>query len=781
MGAVSIGEAIRRKEDNRLITGRGRYVADLDFPRQVHAVVLRATHAHAEIRSIAADAARGMPGVLAVLTGRELSEDGIGPLPCDMRIVGAVVCRDGSRPIVPERPALAINTVRHVGDPVALVIAESVAQAQDAAEAVEVDYAPLPAVADALAAVEPGAPQIWPQAPGNLCLDWALGDEIRTAEAFRRAAHITRLKLYNNRLVANSLETRGAIGLYDPGDEQYTLYTPTQGAHLIRGLIAETVLGIPENHLRVVTDDVGGGFGMKMYLYPEHVLVLWAAKRVGRPVKWIGERSESFMSDTQGRDQHTEAELAVDGDGRVIALRVANHANLGAYLSTLAPIIPTAGGTRALTGGYDIPTAFVHVRGVFTNTISIDAYRGAGRPESIYIIERLMDRAARELGIDPAEFRRRNFVRSEQMPYRTALGQVYDSGEFERNMRDALELADRSGFAARRAESERRGKLRGLGISYYVEPCGGGRDQMAEVRFDPAGNVTVYIGSQSNGQGHETAYAQLVSANLGVAFERIRVIQGDTDRVGYGRGTSGSRSMPIGGTALHLACEKIVAKGKKIAAHLLEVGEADVEYTTGAYRIVGTDRSISFAEVVRSAYIPSKVPSGTDLGMDEIAHFNATAITFPNGCHLCEVEIDRDTGITRVDRYSVVDDFGKVINPLLVEGQVHGGIAQGIGQALLENCVYDDTGQLVTGSFMDYGMPRADDLPNFGFKTNEVLCRTNPLGVKGCGEAGTIGATPAVINAILDALAPFGITHVDMPAAPAKIWRLIQQSEIGQS
>jgi len=772
MGQFGMGQPVRRSEDRRFITGAGRYTDDIVLPRQAVGYVLRSPHAHATIRAIDTAAAQAAPGVFAVFTGADLERDGIGKIPCVVPLKN----RDGSRIKMVEHPLLAVGRARHVGDGIAFVVAETVAAAKDAAELIQVDYDVLPAIADTARAAEPGAPLVWDNIPNNLCFDWESGNRQAVETAFAKARHVVELSLVNNRIVANSMEPRGALGAYDAGEERFTLYTSTQGSHAIRRLLAANVFKLPENRFRVVTPDVGGGFGMKLFLYPEQGLVLHAARKLGMPVKWIGERSESFLTDAHGRDNVTRARLALDADLNFLAIDVETAANLGAYLSNFGTFIPTMAGTAMLVGSYRVPAAVVRVKGVYTNTVPVDAYRGAGRPEANYVLERLIDHAARKLGVAPAELRRRNFIPPDAMPFKTALGLTYDSGDFARNLADALKHVDADGFPARKAQSEARGKLRGLGIATYIEQCGGGFDEMAEIRFDPSGAVTVIVGSQSSGQGHQTAYAQLVADGLGLPFERVRVHQGDTDIVGFGRGTGGSRSLPVAGNALGIAIRRIIDKGKKIAAHRLEAAEADIEFVDGAYVIVGTDKRIGITEVAQAALNPLLLPAGFEPGFDEKAHYLPAAHTFPNGCHVCEVEIEPDTGATTVLRYVVVDDFGNVVNPLLLTGQIHGGVAQGIGQALIEGCVYDEGGQLLTGSFMDYAMPHADAIPPVEFSYNVVPCRTNPLGVKGAGEAGAIGAPPAVMNAVVDALAGLGIETIEMPATPHSVWRAIRQA-----
>ncbi len=772
MGEFGIGQPVRRVEDRRLLRGRGRYNDDIDLPRQAHAAVLRSPHAHAEIRGIDAAAARSSPGVLGVFTHADLAADGLGPLPCPGadRMAGAGAAR-------PPRPALAAGRVRYVGDYVALVVAESAQAARDGAEAVEAAYRPLPFVTGTAEAAGAGAPELWPEAPGNVCVDWSKGDAPGVAAAFANAARAVRLRVVNNRIVVASMEPRGAIGEYDEGTGRYTLHAVNQIPHRLRRGLCESVLKVPESRLRVVTPDVGGGFGMKN-IYPEQALVLWAARKLGRPVKWSGDRSDAFVSDTHARDNVTDIELALDGEGRFLAVRASTVADMGAYLSTFGPMIPTVAGSGLLTGLYRIPAAHVRVRCVFTNRVPVDAYRGAGRPEVCYALERAVDAAARELGLSPAELRERNFVPPGAMPHETCLGEVYDSGDFARNLGDALDNAGWEDRAARRAASAARGRLRGFGLAAYVESCGGGTNEMAEVRVESDGGISLSIGSQNNGQGHPTAYAQIVSERLGLPLDRIRLVQGDTDAVAYGTGTGFSRSVTVGGVAVDRAAEGVAERCRLIAAHLLEASEADIELADGAARVRGTDRSVTFEEVAARAYTPRGLPGELGFGIAERREYMPPGLTYPNGCHVCEVEVDPETGAVDVLRYTVVDDLGKLINPMLVDGQVHGGIVQGLGQALMENCVYDrGSGQLLSGTFMDYAMPRADDFPFFDLAYNEIPCATNPLGIKGAGEAGTIGSAPAAINAVVDALSPLGVRHVDMPATPSNVWRAIRRAK----
>src|SRR6516164_7850830 len=771
MKQFGIGQPVRRVEDRRFVTGRGTYLDDINRPRQAWAFLLRSPHAHARVRGVDTTAATSAAGVLAVFTGEDLARDALGTIPC----LSAVTNRDQTPSVLPPHPAITSDRVRHVGDTVAMVVAENVALARDAAELIAVDYEPLPAAADIVRALEPGQPLVWEAAPGNLCFDWEVGDGAAVASAMTGARHRIALELVNNRVVVNSMEPRGAIGEYDPGEDSYTLWSSTQGSHFVRNLLAESILKVPENRIRVVTCDVGGGFGMKLFLYPEHVLVLWAAKKIGRPVKWIPDRSDAFMTDTQGRDNITRLELALDGELRFLGLDVAILANMGAYLSNFAPEIPTVSGAVMHSGVYAIPAIHVGVKGVFTNTVPVDAYRGAGRPEAAYAVERLIDYAARRLGVAPQELRRRNFIKPEAMPYSTPLGLNYDSGEFARNMDQALAAADLAGFAPRRAAARARGRYRGLGHAVYIEQSGFPPDEFAELRFGPSGTLTILMGTQSSGQGHQTAYTQLAAERLGIDPEKIRVLQGDTAAIAFGRGTGGSRSLPVGGAALAHAADKLIAKGRRIAAHLFEAAEADVEFADGVFTIAGTDRRVAIEEVARAAFDPPRQPPGVEPGFAESGHFTPPQPTFPNGCHVCAVEIDPGTGHIDILRYLVVDDFGTVINPLLLAGQVQGGVAQGVGQAMLERTVFDpETGQLLTGSLTDYCLARAEDLPAIEFAYNVVPCRTNPLGVKGAGEAGAIGAPPALVNAAIDALAEFGIEHLDMPLTPERVWAAIR-------
>ncbi|HKY95357.1 MAG TPA: xanthine dehydrogenase family protein molybdopterin-binding subunit [Kiloniellales bacterium] len=767
---MALGEPVRRVEDERFLQGKGRYCEDILLPGMVHAVFVRSPVAHAEITRRDLRAARAMAGVLAVYDDADVRRWELGALPCIMRPEP----KPGTELALPPRWALARERVRHAGEAVAMVVAETVEQARDAAERIQIDYEALPVVVDARVAGEEGQPQLHEAAPGNLAVDWEQGDRAAVEAALATAAHRVRLTVANNRLICNPLEPRGAVGDWDRRAERLVLYTGSQGVHLLRAALAEQIFRLPQSALRVVTDDVGGSFGMKMYVYPEQVMVLAAARALGRPVKWICERAEGCLTDSQGRDLQSDAELGLDAEGRFLALRVESCANLGAYLSSFGPFIPTAGGTRALAGPYRTSLIYVGVKARFTNTAPTDAYRGAGRPEMAFLLETLVDRAARQLGLDRADLRRRNLIAPEAMPYRSGMGLTYDSGDFPRTLQLATERIGWAGFEARRDAARARGRLAGIGLAMYVEPCGGGRDQRAEIRLQPDGTMTALLGSQSTGMGHETAYAQILAERLGAPLSAIRVIQGDSDLVSFGRGTSGSRSIPIGGNALAAAADRVLAKAREIAAHHLEAATADLEFGNGRFTVVGTDRSITLQEIIRLSFEPRALPPGMEAGLDSRCDYYAEAVTFPNGCHACEVEIDPETGVVRLSRYLVVDDFGRVLNPLLVEGQVHGGLAQGIGQALLEQAVYDpQSGQLLSGSFLDYAMPRADELPTFQVGRIEVPCTTNGLGVKGCGEAGAMGAPPAIMSAVRDALAPLGIADISMPATPLRVWQAI--------
>ena len=768
---TSIGASVPRREDASLLTGRGRFIDDIERAHQAHAWIVRSSHAHARIISIDAKDAAAMPGVIAVFMHRDLEADGIAPLLDPNRVTG----RNGEKTMNVAHPLLAHDRVMHVGDPVAMVVARTRRIAEDAAEQVCIDYEDLDVVVDGRAALDASAPQLWPSAPGNVALDWEGGNAGDASAAFARAAHVTRLDIANNRVVIAPMETRGVVAEYEPRDGRYTIRTPSQGvSHLLAPLARS--LGVAESRVRVITGDVGGAFGIKIPPYPEHVLVAWAARRLERPVKWIAERSEGFVSDGQGRDHMTEAELALDAEGRFLAVRTRTVSNMGAYSTAAAPTIPTAGGTRCITGVYRIPAWHARTRVVFTNTVPIHAYRGAGKPEYNHMIERLVDAAGRETGRDPVELRRLNVVPPEAMPYSTGTGIEFDSGEFAANMDDALALADRSGFEARREEARARGMLRGFGFALFQEPDGY-LDNRVTLVFQPSGELTVTLTGQTGGHGHETTFAQVASARLGVPFDSIQVLQGDSDVVGPGSGSGGSRTATVAGMGVTLAAEAIVERGKRIAAELMETSAEDVAFAAGTFVIAGTDRNVSLREVVAASFKPASFPDSNEIGLQATSHYQAKQYNYPCGCHVCEVEIDPHTGALALVRYTAVNDHGVVINPMLLEGQVHGGIAQGLGQALLEHTVYDpDTGQLVSGSFMDYAIPRADDIPVIDFEPNCVPARTNSLGVKGVGESGCTAACPAVMNAIADALAPLGVAHIDMPATPERIWAACEQA-----
>ena len=778
MGIEGIGAKVLRKEDRRFITGRGRYVDDMSVPGMKYAAFVRSPHAHARITGVETSAAEGMPGVIGVLTGPQLQADGIGNLICGW----AVSSKDGTPMKMGAWPALAHETVRHVGQAVAVVVAETRAQARDAADAVMVEYDEMPAVVDAVEALKEGAPQLHPEAPGNLIFDWEIGDKAATDDAFSKAAHVTKLHIVNNRLVPNPMEPRAALGHYDAADDHYTCWTTSQNPHVARLVMSAFYNVAPEHKLRVIAPDVGGGFGSKIYIYPEEIVCLWASKKTGVPVKWTCDRTEAFLTDAHGRDHVTEVELALDADHRILGLKVDTIANLGAYMSLFSSSVPTYLYATLLSGQYDIPAIHANVRTVYTNTVPVDAYRGAGRPEATYVLERTMETAARELGVSPAEFRRKNFIRS--FPHQTPVIMNYDAGDFEATLNAGMAAADVAGFETRRAEAKSRGKLRGLGMSCYIEACGiapskavgslgagVGLWESAEVRVNPVGTIEILTGSHSHGQGHETTFAQLVAERFGLPVDNVQVIHGDTDKVQFGMGTYGSRSGAVGMSAIHKALDKVEAKAKKIAAHLLEADEGDIVIENGEVKVAGTDRKLGWHEVCLGAYTGHNLPDGMEPGLKEGAFYDPTNFTFPAGCYICEVEVDPETGTTEIVQFVAADDFGRVINPMIVEGQVHGGLAQGIGQALLEGAHYDETGQLVTASYMDYTMPRAWDLPMFNVSTTETICPGNPLGMKGCGEAGAIGSPPAVINAVTDAI---GNNQLTMPATPEKVWKAIR-------
>jgi carbon-monoxide dehydrogenase large subunit len=770
-----IGQPVRRREDIRFITGRGRYTDDISLPGQTWAVYVRSPYARARIRSVDLDAARASPGVVAVFTGADLTAGGIGPLPCGWLVKST----DGTDMKVAPRPPLAAEHVNFVGEPYAMVIAETLAAARAGADLVDADFEELEAAATLATAME--GPQIYEGIPQNLSFQWALGDADKTDAAFAAASHVTRLSFINNRLIPNAIEPRACVAAYDASTEDFTLYTTSQNPHLERLILTAFVGLAPEHKLRVVSPDVGGGFGSKIFVYPEETAAAWAARQIQRPVKWTADRSEAFLSDAHGRDHITTAELALDAAGTFLGLRVKTRANLGAYLSTFGSSVPTYLYGTLLAGQYRTPAIHVEVDGVYTNTAPVDAYRGAGRPEATYVVERLVETAARELGLDPAEIRRRNFIQPDQFPYETPVALIYDTGDYGKSLDRAMQLADVAGFPARRAASEAKGRKRGLGYSCYIEACGLAPSQLAislgagvglyesgEIRVNPTGSVTVFTGSHSHGQGHETTFAQVVASKFGIPMEQVEVVHGDTGRVEFGLGTYGSRSLAVGGSALVRSAEKVIVKGKKIAAHLMEATPDDVDFDAGAFLARGTNRRMTFGEVALAAYVPANFPEGLEPGLSEKTFYDPKNFTFPAGAHIAEVEVDPETGVVAVAAFTAVDDFGEIINPMIVEGQVHGGIAQGIGQALLEVGVYDGDGQLLTGSFMDYAMPRADDLPSFQVDNTVTPCTHNPLGAKGCGEAGAIGSPPAIINAITDAL---DVKDIAMPATAERVWR----------
>ena len=774
MREFDLGRAVPRTEDLLLLRGRGRYTDDIVLPRMAYLYVLRSPHAAARITRIDATAAQDAPGVVAVLTGQDAAADGLGTLR------GRITRKrpDGSLNFQTPYRVLALDRVHQVGDPVVAVIAESLVQAKDAAELVTVDYDILPSVTDTAGALAPDAPRVWDELTDNVCFVEDVGNAAAVKEAFARAAHVVRQRFVISRVAALPMEGRAALGLYDTREERYTLYAALQAPHLLRNDIADQVFKLPANRFRFVSPDVGGGFGMKGSAFPEYALVLWAAKKVGRPVKWFAERSESFVGDHHARDNVSEVALALDADGKFLALDVETVANIGAYIASNGLHVPV-GNLGGLAGTYTTPAIHAKVTGVFSNTAPTCPYRGAGRPEASYCIERIIDIAAAELKIDRVELRRRNLIPAAAMPFKTGLVFTYDTGEFERVMDKALALGDWPGVAARKAEAKARGKLYGASIVSVIEVAGGPAaspfEEATEIRFDATGGATILLGSHNHGQGHETAFRQLAYHFLGLAPEQVTLIYGDTDKVFHGRGTFGSRSLSVGGGALKLAAERIVEKGKKVASHLLEAATADIEFADGKFTVAGTDKSIDLIAVAKASFNLMKMPPDMEIGLDANAVFRPPAGTFPNGCHLCEVEIDPDTGVAKIVRYAVVDDVGRVVNPLLLEGQIHGGIAQGAGQALSEAMVYDrDSGQLVSGSFMDYGMPRATDFSSIAVGEHNVPSKSNPLGIKGAGEAGCVGALPAVMNAINDALLPLGIRHFDMPATPDRLWRAIR-------
>ncbi|HBM42031.1 xanthine dehydrogenase family protein molybdopterin-binding subunit [uncultured Sulfitobacter sp.] len=776
-----IGASSKRREDIRFLTGEGNYTDDINLHGQAHVFFLRSDIAHGVLNSVDTSAAEGMPGVVKIFTGADFAE--VGSIPCGWQVTD----KHGAPMQEPRHPVLAEGKVRHVGEPIAAVVAETLSQARDAAEAIVVDITDLPAVVDMKQAVQEGAPKVHDDLTSNLCYDWGFVEENKAAvdKAFDDAAHVTTLELVNNRLVANPMEPRVAVGDYARGTGDHTLYTTSQNPHVIRLLMGAFVLGIPEHKLRVVAPDVGGGFGTKIFHYQEEAFCTFAAKACNRPVKWTSSRSEAFMSDAHGRDHVTKIQMALDADNNFTALRTDTYANMGAYLSTFAPSVPTWLHGTLMAGNYKTPLIYVNVKAVFTNTVPVDAYRGAGRPEATYQLERLVDKCAHELGVDPIALRRQNFIT--EFPYATPVAVEYDTGDYVATMDKLEEIADFAGFDARRKESEAKGKLRGFGVNCYIEACGiapsnlvgqlgarAGLYESATVRVNATGGLVVMTGSHSHGQGHETAFPQVIAEMIGIPEEMVEIVHGDTANTPMGMGTYGSRSLAVGGSAMVRATEKIIAKATKIASHLLEASEGDIELKDGAFTVAGTDKSVAWGDVTLAAYVPHNYPlEDIEPGLEETAFYDPSNFTYPSGAYACEVELDPETGHVTIDRFAAADDFGNIVNPMIVSGQVHGGIAQGIGQALMENCAYDSDGQLLSASYMDYAMPRASDLP---FYTVDHSCQTpcthNPLGVKGCGEAGAIGSPPAVVNAVLDAMRSGGkdVGHIDMPVTPARVW-----------
>ncbi|WP_119166601.1 xanthine dehydrogenase family protein molybdopterin-binding subunit [Algihabitans albus] len=785
----AIGVSVKRKEDERFLRGEGRYTDDIVLPRQSYAMILRSPIAHARIVSLDAEVARAMPGILAVFTGEDIAAAGVGGLPCGW----GVTDRHGQPMREPLHPLLVKDKVRHVGDSVAMVVGGSLAEVRAALDAIEVDYEPLPAVSAPIAALAEGAVKVHEEFESNLCYDWEIGDAQAVQAAFAQAHKTAKVELINNRVVPNPMEPRAANAVYDGNSDSYTLYMTSQNPHVIRLLMGAFVLQIPEHKLRIVAPDVGGGFGSKIYHYAEEALVTWASRQLRRPVKWTSERTEAFLTDAHGRDHVTTAELALDEAGTFLALRVDTVANLGAYLSTFAPSIPTYFYALMFSGQYRTPAIHARVQGVFTHTTVVDAYRGAGRSECMYALERVVDQAARVMRLDPAEIRRRNFIPEDGFPFHSPVGVVYDSGAFERGLDMTLKLADWSGFEARRKSSEATGRLRGRGLACWIESsgaapsaavtalgCRAGLFEAAKVRVHPTGGVTVFTGAHSHGQGHETTFAQVVAEKFGLSVDQVDVVHGDTAQVPFGMGTYGSRSMAVGGGALSLTADKVIEKGKRIASHLLEAAEEDILFEDASFKVAGTDRELGWVEMALAAHIPANYPlDAMEPCIEETTFYDPPNFTFPNGVFVCEVEIDPDTGKTRVDRLVGVHDVGRCINPMIVDGQLHGGVAQAVGQTLLERVAFDDDGQLLTASYMDYCLPRADDLPNFDTALNEVPCPHNPIGVKGAGEAGATGAPAAVINAVIDALSSLGLESIDMPATPEVVWRAIRQAKGG--
>ncbi len=765
----AVGQPVVRNEDAKLLQGQGSYTDDVVLPGMVFMAMVRSSHAHGVIKGLDAAAARKMPGVLAVYTGAELNKAGYGPFPYRATLNG----RDGKPMLKPDRFALTTDRVRFVGDPIACVVAASAAQAQDAAEAVVVDIEPLPAVVEARDAVKPGAPQVLPDAPGNIALDYHFGDSAKVAEAFKSAAHVTRLNIIDSRIVVNAMETRGCVAAYDAAQGKYTLYSGTQGVVGSQANAAE-MMKVAKDKMRFVAANVGGSFGMKGSMFPEYVCAMHAAKELGKPVKWIDKRSESFVSDHHGRDMEFMCELALDKDGGFLAVRCNGFGNLGAYMTQIGPLFSTFNIVKHVNSVYITPLIEVNTLCVFTNTVPVTAYRGAGRPEGNYFMERLVDNAAREMGIDPVAIRARNHIRPSEIPAKVPSGSVYDSGDFPAILDKALALSDWHGFAARKIDSAKRGRLRGRGIGQFLEVTAPVMGELGDIRFEGDGTVTLLTGSHDHGQGHWTTFAQVLSSELGVPFDLIRIKQTDSDELRNGSGTGGSKSLMCSGTAIVEASAKAIDKGKTIASYMLEAGIADIAFDKGHFSVVGTDRSVSIMEIAQKLRAGAKLPEGAPDTLDVEHVSSARPATFPNGCHVCEVEIDQETGVTEIVKYSMVGDFGVVVNPLIVKGQVYGGVVQGIGQCLVERTVYGEDGQLASGSFMDYAMPRAADAPMFAYDALATRATTNPLGVKGCGEAGCAGSLTSIMNAVVDALAPLGVNHIDMPATPARVWEAIQ-------
>jgi len=782
MGQFGIGQPVRRFEDKRLLCGNGRFQNDVNLPGQTYGYVLRSPHAHAAIRRLDLSAALKAPGVLAIYTGDDLAAAGMGTM--GVPFANNRKRPDGSPMFWRAHLGLARERVRYVGEPVLFIVAESLAQAKDAAELVDIDYDILPSVTDTAEAAA-GKHALWEECPDNISNLFESGNRAAAEAALAKAAQIVKRRYVISRVYAHFLEPRGAIGVWDPGEDRYTLYADVQYPHRVRQALATRIFKIPESRIRVIAGDVGGGFGTKGWQYPEHRLVLFAAKRLHRPVKWACERSEAIQADEHARDNISEAELALDANGKFLGLRVKTFANVGAYISSERNLLATFGNVGTLTGVYDIPAAHVAVLAVMANTNGTAPYRGAGRPEATYVIERLIDDSARELGRDPVELRRINLIPPQKIPYKNAFGLNYDSGNFPANQQKVLELADWAGFPKRRDEAKRRGKLRGIGIANPIEKAAGPGQEFAEIRFHPSGNAMLLMGSKNQGQGHETVFKQILNERLGIDPNDVQYIDGDTDRVAFGIGTNGSRSTVIGGSALWMAADKIIAKGKRLAAHLLEAAEADIEFTVnenggdsgGNFAVAGTDRRISITEVAKATFQIGRLPPGFEGGLFETGTFAPADNTYPNGSHVCEVEIDAETGELEILNYVVVDDVGTVVNPIGLKGQIHGGVMQGLGQAVMEQVVYDrESGQLLSGSFMDYAMPRADDLGAIKVESNPCPTKLNPIGAKGAGEAGTVGALPAIVNAVLNALAPLGVTHIEMPTTSQRIWQAIRKS-----